>query len=225
MTRRTEERFTPRLEILPPAQRALWEELGTTPEYFTLYGGTALALRLGHRTSVDFDFFSNQNFEPDRLAASIPYLRNAERLQVDKNTLTCRVDRGSPVLVSFFGGLGLGTAIAPGRPDGSGIAVASLLDISATKLSVIQKRAEGKDYNDLDALLRSGMDLPTMLAAGIAIYGPAFNPMISLKALSYFEDVPGLPTAVGDRLSRAAAAVDPTALPTLIPFVPPATAQ
>jgi len=52
--------FTPNLQILPPAQRRLWDELGHTPREFVLYGGTALALRLGHRHSEDFDFFSNK---------------------------------------------------------------------------------------------------------------------------------------------------------------------
>jgi hypothetical protein len=52
--------FAPRLEILPPAQRKLWNELSETPREFVLYGGTALALHLGHRHSVDFDFFGNR---------------------------------------------------------------------------------------------------------------------------------------------------------------------
>ena len=46
--------FQPRLDILPAAQRKLWCELGATPDHFTLYGRTALALRLGHRQSADF---------------------------------------------------------------------------------------------------------------------------------------------------------------------------
>ena len=94
--------------MLPPPQLSLWPELGARPPSFTLYGGTALTLRLGHRTSVDFDFFSNAPFDPDRLAGMLPYLKEAERLQMAPNTLTCRVDRGGAVLVSFFGGLGLG---------------------------------------------------------------------------------------------------------------------
>lgn len=57
--------FTPNLRTLPTAQRALWLELEATPDHFMLYGGTALALYLGHRTSVDFDFFSNASFDPD----------------------------------------------------------------------------------------------------------------------------------------------------------------
>jgi hypothetical protein len=54
--------FTPNLNILPEPQRRLWGELRDTPQAFVLYGGTALALRLGHRQSEDFDFFSNQPF-------------------------------------------------------------------------------------------------------------------------------------------------------------------
>jgi hypothetical protein len=71
--------FTPQLDTLPSPQRALWPELATTPEAFTLYGGTALALRIGHRASVDFDFFSNASFDPERLAGTIPYLKDAAR--------------------------------------------------------------------------------------------------------------------------------------------------
>ncbi|OLN26779.1 hypothetical protein DVDV_2479 [Desulfovibrio sp. DV] len=212
--------FAPRLDSLPPAQRRLWPELDATPELFTLYGGTALALRLGHRVSVDFDFFSDQPFDPDALARCVPYLREAERVQVAPNTLTCRVERGEPILVSFFGGLGLGQVAPPQRPCGSSLAVASLLDIAGTKVAVIQKRAEAKDYLDIDALLQHGLALPTALAAGRVVYGRSFNPLISLKALSYFGDVPQLPAAVGKRLLAAVAAVDPARLPTLAPYRP-----
>ena len=202
--------FTPNLAVLAPSQRRLWPELAGTPEAFTLYGGTALALRLGHRESVDFDFFADQPFDPDRLAASVPYLRDAERVQVAPNTLACRVERDGPVLVSFFGALGLGQIGPPEAVEGPGFCVASLLDIAGTKMAVIQKRAEAKDYLDVDALLQNGVDLPTALAAGRIVYGRAFNPLITLKALSYFDDVPALPAAVKERLAAAVAAADPT---------------
>ena len=212
--------FVPRLDSLPTAQRRLWPELGATPEHFTLYGGTALALRLGHRISVDFDFFSTQPFDPDELAQSVPYLKGAERVQIAPNTLTCRVQRREPVLIFFFGGLGLGLVAPPQRPRGSSLAVASLLDIAGTKVAVIQKRAEAKDYLDIDALLQHGLTLPTALAAGRVVCGRSFNPLISLKALSYFADVPHLPVAVGQRLLAAVTAVDPADLPTLVPYLP-----
>ncbi len=210
--------FTPNLDTLPTGQRALWPELAATPETFTLYGGTALALRLGHRTSVDFDFFSNASFDADDLARRIPYIRDAERVQVGPNTLTCRVERGGPVLVSFFGDLGLGQVAAPEQVQDTGLRVASLLDIAGTKAAVVQKRAEVKDYIDVDALLRHGVDLPTMLAAGAVVYGRKFNPLITLKALSFFDDVTSLPGEVRERLTRAVEAVDVTKLPVLTPY-------
>ena len=84
--------LVPKLSMLPAPQRALWLELGATPSVFTLYGGTALALRLGHRAAVDFDFFSNANFDPDRLAATAPYLRTATPIAAG---LVCAVNAGT----------------------------------------------------------------------------------------------------------------------------------
>jgi hypothetical protein len=52
----------PRLDILPPAQRQLWPELAkVSDEAFVLYGGTAVALYLGHSESVDLIFLAAQN--------------------------------------------------------------------------------------------------------------------------------------------------------------------
>ena len=60
--------FTPHLDILPPAQRELWPLLGASSTLgFVLYGGTAIALRQGHRPSVDFDFFSESPLDKDAL--------------------------------------------------------------------------------------------------------------------------------------------------------------
>lgn len=208
--------LVPNLGVLQPPQLRLWEELEGTPEHFTLYGGTAVALRLGHRSSVDFDFFSNEPFDPDRLAREVSYLEGAERVQVAPNTLTCRLERGGPVLVSFFGELGLGRAAPRDRVRGRGVHVASALDLLATKLAVVQKRAEAKDYFDIDALLQHGITLPEALVAARVVYGHSFNPLITLKALCYFDDLPALPAAVRQRLSAAAQAVDPASLPELL---------
>lgn len=49
--------FEHHLEILEEPQKKLWHTLKTVRDQFVLYGGTALALRLGHRQSIDFDFF------------------------------------------------------------------------------------------------------------------------------------------------------------------------
>ena len=53
--------FAPKLAALPTAQQALWPSLSQVPTGFVLYGGTALALRLGHRQSVDFDYLGSHD--------------------------------------------------------------------------------------------------------------------------------------------------------------------
>ena len=145
----------------------------------------------------------------------IPYLKRAERVQVAPNTLTCRIERDGPILVSFFGDLGLGQSVPRDQVQGGVLYVAALLDLAGTKVAVVQKRAEAKDYLDIDAILQHGIDLPTALAAGRVVYGRGFNPLITLKAMSFFDDVPNLPADVRKRLSTAVEAVDPSRLSVL----------
>jgi hypothetical protein len=71
--------FEPRLDILPESQRELWPELDAAPSDFVLYGGTALALQLGHRVSEDFDFFSSSSFDPDQLQSRLPFFRDLDK--------------------------------------------------------------------------------------------------------------------------------------------------
>lgn len=122
------------------------------------------------------------------------------------------------MLVSFFGGLGLARIAPIERVEGRALRVASVLDIAGTKAAVVQKRAEKKDYLDIDAVLQSGIALPEILAAARTIYGNSFNPLITLKALSYYGDIPDLPNVVQERLRAAVAGVDPLKLPVIKPF-------
>lgn len=211
----------PRLDILPASQRRLWDELGNeVPSGFVLYGGTALALRFGHRASEDFDFFSTVAFLPGDLELRVPFLAGSQRLQSSPNTLVSEVDRGGLVKVSFFGGLGLRRVSDPEPVEGNDLAVASLLDLAATKVKVVQDRAEAKDYLDIHQLLLAGVSLDQALGAARAVYGPAFNPLPTLKALCYFDDgdLPGLPSEVKARLAEAVNGLDTGQLPDLAPL-------
>ncbi|MCY4574145.1 MAG: nucleotidyl transferase AbiEii/AbiGii toxin family protein, partial [Gemmatimonadetes bacterium] len=193
----------PRVDVLPPAQRRLWPELHGTPRDFVLYGGTALALRLAHRQSDDFDFFSSAPVDSTRLLREVPYLAGAEVLRRSPDTLTCLVDRGGPVRVSFFGGLTLRRVADPETLAAPAVAIAGLLDLAATKAEVVQARAAAKDYLDLDALVhRAGVSLAEALGAAVAVFGPAFNPLSTVKALCFFGDgdLAALPQEVRRRL-------------------------
>ena len=141
----------------------------------------------------------------------MPYLAGAEILQRSPDTLTCLVDRGGPVRVSFFGGLTLRRVADPETLAAPAIAIASLLDLAATKAEVVQARAAAKDYLDLDALVhRAGVSLPDALGAAAAV-----NPLPTVKALCFFGDgdLATLPGDVRRRLLDAASAVDLERLP------------
>lgn len=210
--------FSPRLDILPPAQRRSWPELAAVPKEFELYEGTALALQLGHRDSEDFDFFARAEFHPEKLQRSVDFLATAKVIRQELNTLEVMVERGGPVRVSFFGVPKLRRLRLPHVAPDNGLKVASLLDLAGTKAAVVQQRAEMKDYLDLDALIRIGkISLPTALAAAQSIYGETFNPQETLKSLSFFDDgnLHKLSEDVKLRLVKAARDVDMDHLPSL----------
>jgi hypothetical protein len=167
---------------------------------------------------MDFDFFGNRPLDPMLLVPAVPFLAGAVVTQRAPNTFSCTVDRGGVIQVSFFGLPDLPRLAPPLIAPDNGLQVASLLDLAGTKASVVQVRAEAKDYIDIDALLNDGrIDLPMALAAGRAIYGASFNPQNTLKALSYFEDgnLRRLSRQVRDRLARAAREVDLDRLPVI----------
>ncbi|WP_251134175.1 nucleotidyl transferase AbiEii/AbiGii toxin family protein [Rhodomicrobium sp. Az07] len=210
--------FDPRLDILPASQRRLWDELGDTPADFILYGGTALALRIGHRKSVDFDFFSSEPLDPAKLLEQVPYLKNASVIQSEVNTLTVTVRRRGPVKLSYFGVPRLRRVGETSKAPVTGLRVASLLDLAGTKAAVVQRRAEAKDYIDVAAILSEGsIDLPLALASAKAIYGAQFNPQNTLKALVFFDEgnLQGLSQRIKKQLVDAVRGVDLSKLPHL----------
>lgn len=188
------------------------------PEEFTLYGGTAIALQLGHRTSTYFDFFGCRAVDVVALQRGTPFLARAEVVKREKSTLTAIVDRGGPVPMCFMGVPKLPRLAPPRVADDNGLKVASLLDLAGTKAMVVQVRAAAQDYIDMDALIHlGGVSLPYALAAGGKLYGRSFNPEITLKALSYFDDgdLRELPEDLKSRLVAAVLEVDLDNLPSL----------
>ena len=103
--------------------------------------------------------------------------------------------------------LTLGRVAEPDFDDQHTVLVASLDDIAATKLAVVTQRAAARDYVDVAAMLRHGLDLAHALACAKAVYRHEFDPMLGLKALSYFGDLPELPKEIGEFLAAAAAKV------------------
>ena len=206
------------LAMLSKAQRVLWPSLHEIPHGFVLYGGTALALRLGHRTSVDFDFFSSRLVDPDALLSSVPFLKGGVVAQRSQNVLTVWVNsmpEERPVKVAFFGDLGLPVLERPDRQGSNGIVVASLRDLAGTKAKVINQRVELKDYEDIAALLDARMSLPEIVAAALAIFPAQVDYATTVSAITYFEDGEAklFPESLKKKLRSAAMGASPVRTP------------
>jgi hypothetical protein len=210
--------FTPCLDILPAAQRQVWPALSPASHLgFVLYGGTAIALRLGHRPSLDFDFFTDRPLNRGQLYAAFPFLQQSTFLQETPDTITVLVPSDSQsephVKLSFFGSPTFGRIGEPEMTNDGIVQVAGLDDLMATKLKVILQRIEAKDYQDIVAMIRAGADLSRGLAGARALYGTVFQPSESLKALAYFEGGDLLRLTSDERRLLIQAAASVRALP------------
>jgi len=180
--------FEAKLSILPAAQREIWPLLAPSQDLkFVLYGGTAVALQLGHRESLDFDFFRSAPLDKAEVREQFGFSSGAAILQDAPNTLvvSAKMPSGS-VKVSFFGGIGFGRANDPLRTTDGMMFVASLEDLLATKLKTILDRAEAKDYRDIAEMISAGVSLPRGLAAFRGMFGG--EPAQVLRAIGFFED-------------------------------------
>ena len=178
-----------RYEILPDAQRVLLPMLSPLKDLgFVLYGGTAIALHLGHRVSIDFDFFNDRAADRGRLVEALPLLGTSQTLQDERDTWTVLVAAAEQpsVKLSFFTSLGFGRVGAPVLADEGDLLLASLDDLFGHKLKVLLQRVQAKDYIDIAAMLDSGKIFEDGLGAAVALF-PNVPPCEVARALSYFK--------------------------------------
>ncbi len=172
------------LEILPEEQLKLFEELSvqTFIADFYLAGGTSLALQIGHRRSIDFDFFIPADFNTsaiiDRLIQTGTYQRDNE----EKNTINGSLNG---VRISFFG---YRYDIIDDFKIYNKIRLAGLKDIAAMKLEAIAGRGSKKDFIDMFFLLKQ-YTIEEIFAFHALKYGTGLSNQYHLmKSLVYFVD-------------------------------------
>jgi Nucleotidyl transferase AbiEii toxin, Type IV TA system len=178
----------PKFDVLPAAQKEIWNSLAPAPHLnFVLYGGTAIALHLGHRESLDFDFFRSDSLDKDQIRERFQFTRGATILQDAPETLVVLARRpAGSVKISFFGNIGFGRIHDPVRTCDGTLLVASLDDLMATKLKATLDRAEAKDYRDIAAMILAGVSLPMGLSAFRRMFDG--EPAQVLRAIGYFDD-------------------------------------
>lgn len=170
--------LTPEMERLAPV---LCASLSGMP--FTLVGGTALALQLGHRISVDFDWFCPQDAFPFRLGERFAALGlGLTPIQDTAHTFECLL---AGVRCSFFS---FRPRFEPASVSLHGMPLASVPDIGAMKLVAISQRGARKDFYDLFEVLRARClaDIARRLRAMYTDRPP--NPVHIAKSLVYFAD-------------------------------------
>lgn len=154
---------------------------------FALAGGTSLALRFGHRLSVDLDFFTTSHFDPAALANQLGVGPESITGLAD-GTLQLRINR---VKIEF---------LKHGYPELAdfdviqGVRMWSLEDVAAMKLNAISNRGSKKDFYDVAAML-DHLSLVSMITHYRSKYHPA-SLMMVIRSLAWFEDADAEPDPI-----------------------------
>jgi predicted nucleotidyltransferase component of viral defense system len=159
-------------------------------DYFYLAGGTALAMHLGHRESIDLDFFSDEDFLTSEIKEQVSRLGNFELTAEEKGTVHGVLDG---VRVSF---LKYRYSLLFDLIDFEKIKLADERDIVAMKIDAISSRGSKKDFIDVYFLLEK-YSLNEMIGFFEKKYSSVkFNKLHILKSLTYFEDAEKEPMPV-----------------------------
>jgi predicted nucleotidyltransferase component of viral defense system len=158
----------------------------TLLQEFYLAGGTALALQLGHRKSVDLDFFSTNIFNVSELISNLQKF-NPVISQQNKNSLDLYID---DVKVSF---LEYRYPLLEKLISYNNIFLAHEMDIACMKITAISQRGTKKDFIDLYFLLKKYSLEELLLKFAQKYQGINYQKVHILKSLVYFEDAEGDP--------------------------------
>lgn len=148
-----------------------------------LAGGTALALQLGHRVSVDFDFFTSKDFTPKTISSELSRLGAFKEEQADKGTVLGIFNRVKFSLFIYKYPL---ICVASKYLS---LEIAGIKDIAAMKIDAIATRGLKRDFVDMYFICKSGLRLAEILDFYNKKYGKLASNVIHIqKSLIYFND-------------------------------------
>jgi len=171
-------------EILTKEQFELLPLLKEFKSKFYMVGGTAIALHIGHRRSIDFDLFSEKSFQNFRIRKMFSRFVKKEKMLVDRpGELTILLH---DIKFTFFH---FPHKIPHPEKLDNIISMPDLLTLAAMKAFALGGRAKWKDYVDLYFILKNFHTLDEIIKKAKEIFGTAFNDKLLSVQLSYFEDV------------------------------------
>ena len=170
------------LSVLSKKRTDLLKKIEFLEKYgFYLAGGTALALQIRHRTSLDFDFYTKKDFETQKIKEEFETrCKSVQEIYVAENTLSLNVDE---IGVSLFK---YSYALIKPLQKVEKVYVASLEDIAAMKIIAISQRGKKRDFIDIYFLIKN-FGLQEIIKFTKEKY-PMFNIYVGLQGLVYFKD-------------------------------------
>jgi len=171
-------------EILTAEQLELLPLVRLFDEDFGLVGGTAIALHLGHRRSIDFDLFTKEEFDNQKIRKKIVKFGKITRVIRDETGQFTLEIKG--VRFTFFY---YPYPIIFSDDFEDVVKMPDLLTLAAMKAFALGRRAKWKDYVDLYFVARQHHGIKDICEKAGEIFGGEFNEKIFRTQLAYFEDV------------------------------------
>ncbi|KKU26077.1 MAG: hypothetical protein UX39_C0013G0024 [Candidatus Magasanikbacteria bacterium GW2011_GWA2_46_17] len=151
---------------------------------YGLVGGTAIALHIGHRRSIDFDLFTEKEFDGKLLERKARRIVKIDKILKNKESeFTFFTQK---VKITFFS---YPFSIDYKENFDNIIKMPDLLTLSAMKAFALGQRAKWKDYVDLYFVMKDFFTFQKISRAGKKIFGSEFNEKLFRLQLSYFDDV------------------------------------
>lgn len=149
-----------------------------------MVGGTAIALHIGHRRSIDFDMFKFSPIKPKSIIQTISDFeyrytvtrRVTEQLNVNIND----------VKFTFFQ---YPFKINPTENLADVLRLPKLIDLAAMKAYALGRRSKWKDYVDIYFILKEHFSIKQISERTSILFGQLFSEKLFRAQLSYFDDI------------------------------------
>lgn len=171
-------------EILTPAQIHLLPLVQKFAKDFYLVGGTAIALHIGHRRSIDFDLFTHKEFENNKIKRIIAKEKRINEVMRDEERQYTLIVNG--VQMTFFQ---YPFNIPAKHWFKRIIKIPDLLTLAAMKAYALGRRAKWKDYVDIYFIMKKYHGASAIVARAHTLFGKEFNERLFREQLSFFQDI------------------------------------
>ncbi len=169
--------------ILSEEQRDILPATQDISKDFLLVGGTAIALYIGHRKSIDFDFFTNAELDIDFLKNKLRASVGFDKILIDKLNELTFISQNVKLTYLYYPFL-----IKESRELNYNIYTTDLITLLAMKIYALGRRSKWKDYVDIYFGLKY-FTLNEIILKAKNIFGNELNEKIIRLQLAYFKDI------------------------------------